>query len=67
MHTSVFNIKNLLFVIVVLALAGAGFYFLWQKHHEPLLSEKPNAQAEIPVEVAPVVSKSKKVIIGNIK
>lgn len=53
-----FSLKNLLFVLLVLALTGGAFYFLWQKRHQPLISDQAPAQAAIPVNVVPVESRT---------
>ena len=60
MKPGLFNIKNLLFVLVVLAMAGAGFYFLWLRHHEQkeVVSEKPLSQEAISLDVVPIVSQT---------
>ncbi len=44
---SVFNLGNLVFVVVFLAVAGGVFYFLWMNHNK-----KPEA-AELPVHTRP--------------
>ncbi|MBI5174943.1 MAG: efflux RND transporter periplasmic adaptor subunit [Candidatus Melainabacteria bacterium] len=55
---SVFNLGNLIFVVIFLAIAGGAFYFLWVNHNK-----KPEA-AELPVHtrpnltVVPVVAKT---------
>lgn len=55
---SVFNLGNLIFVVIYLAIAGGAFYFLWLNHNK-----KPEA-AELPVHtrpnltVVPVVAKT---------
>ena len=55
---SVFNLGNLIFVVIFLSIAGGAFYFLWVNHNK-----KPEA-AELPVHtrpnltVVPVVAKT---------
>ncbi len=48
----------MIFVLVVLALAGVGFYFLWQHRHEPLVSSESLGKQAVPLEVVAVVSKT---------
>ncbi|PWU01221.1 MAG: hypothetical protein C5B53_03170 [Candidatus Melainabacteria bacterium] len=58
MQSSLFNTKNLVFVMVVLALAGVGFFFIWNAFHHPALEAEPQEQAEISVPVVKVESKA---------
>jgi RND family efflux transporter MFP subunit len=57
-RASIFSLKNLLFVIVVIAVAGAAFYFLWQHHRRPLVAEKEITDTAVDLPVVPITSKT---------
>lgn len=50
-----FSIKNLVFLIVVLALAGVAFYFIYQQRHKPMVETEVSEVVTIPT--VKVVSK----------
>ncbi|HEY9785797.1 MAG TPA: efflux RND transporter periplasmic adaptor subunit [Candidatus Obscuribacterales bacterium] len=58
MNTSIFNSKNVVFVLIVLGLAGVAFFFLFQHYHRPLVDNRPPAPEVISVPTVPVVSKT---------
>ena len=58
MQSSLFSVKNLVFVIIVLGLAGIGFFFVWKTFHHPALETEPREQAEIAVPVVKVEAKT---------
>lgn len=53
----IFSLKNIVFVVIVIAIAGGAFYFMWMKRQKPLVVEKP-APSEITLPVVPVVKKT---------
>ena len=53
----IFSLKNIVFVVIVMAIAGGAFYFMWMKRQKPLVVEKP-APSEITLPVVPVVKKT---------
>lgn len=53
----IFSLKNIVFVVIVMAIAGGAFYFMWMKRQKPLVVEKP-ANTEITLPVVPVVKKT---------
>jgi len=54
---AIFSPKNLLFVVIVVALAGIGFFFLQMRHNQPLVStEVKQTVASVPT--VKVVSKT---------
>ncbi|MBX3077588.1 efflux RND transporter periplasmic adaptor subunit [Candidatus Obscuribacterales bacterium] len=53
----IFSLKNIVFVVIVMAIAGGAFYFMWMKRQKPLVLEKP-ANTEITLPVVPVVKKT---------
>jgi membrane fusion protein, multidrug efflux system len=58
MKSPVFNRMNLIFVLVVLALAGAAYFFIW-KHHDAINNEEEDKpQALISIPAVKVVSKT---------
>lgn len=58
MTTRLFNMRNLVFVLIVLGLAGAAFFLLWQHYHQPLEDPRAPAPQEITVAAVPVLSKT---------
>lgn len=54
----IFSLKNLLFLVVVIAIVGTAFYFMWQKKNRPLLSENEKQEVLVSVPVAQVISKT---------
>lgn len=55
--TNIFSGKNLAFVAIVVAFAGAAFFFLWKQHNEPLNDPAPS-QEMVSVPTVAVVSKT---------
>ncbi len=53
----IFTIKNILFALVVVALAGVAFFFLWERKNRPLVNEDDNNEAVVSINVVPVVKK----------
>lgn len=53
----IFSIKNIIFVVIVLAIAGGAFYFMWIKRQKPVVVAKPTDSA-ISLPVVPVVKKT---------
>jgi RND family efflux transporter MFP subunit len=53
----IFSLKNIVFVAIVIAIAGGAFYFMWMKRQKPAVVEKP-ATAEITLPVVPVQKKT---------
>lgn len=54
---SIWDLKNLIFVVVVLAAAGAGFYFLYQNWHKS--KEEPVITAAAPLSIPAVEIESR--------
>lgn len=55
--SSIFSPKNLIFVVIVLALAGGAFFLLQMRHNQPLVStEEKQTVASVPV--TKVISKT---------
>jgi multidrug efflux pump subunit AcrA (membrane-fusion protein) len=54
---AIFSPKNLIFVAIVLALAGIGFFFLQMRHNRPLVSTEVK-QTVVSVPTVKVVSKT---------
>ncbi|MBX9687252.1 MAG: efflux RND transporter periplasmic adaptor subunit [Candidatus Obscuribacterales bacterium] len=54
----IFSLKNLLFLVVVLAIAGGAFYFMWEKRNKPIISDKSREDINISVPVTSVVKKT---------
>lgn len=51
-----FSIRNIIFTLIVIAIAGGAFYFMWLKRQKPVVVEQ---KADIvSVEVVPVVKKT---------
>lgn len=46
--------RNIVFLVIVLAMAGFAFFFLWQKHNLPLVSSEEKTQAAVSVPVVAV-------------
>lgn len=57
-HQPFFTLKNMIFIVVILAVAGAIFFFMWQHHNRPLVQTEGNSDAPISVAVVPVTSKT---------
>lgn len=55
--SSIFDIKNIIIVIAVLAGAGVAFYFLYQHYHQQPEEAPKQAEALVPLKVVPIVSK----------
>lgn len=56
-HQPFFTVKNMLFVIVILGLAGAAFFFMWKHHNRPLVQTEVSG-APVSVPVVSVVAKT---------
>ena len=56
--TSLFNKKNLLFVAVVIGIAGIAYFFLWRKHSQPLVDTKTKPDVAVSVPVVSVVKRT---------
>lgn len=54
---SIFSPKNLIFVVIVLALAGGAFFLLQMRHNQPLVSTEEK-QTVVSVPVTKVISKT---------
>lgn len=57
--SEMFSIKNLIFLAIVIAIAGGAFYFLYQKHNKPIVSDETREDVLVSV---PVVSVQKKTL-----
>lgn len=55
--SSIFSTKNLIFVVIVLALAGGAFFLLQLRHNQPLVSNEEKTTV-VSVPVTKVVSKT---------
>src|SRR5579883_3176562 len=55
---AIFTPLNIGFTLVVIVLAGVAFFFLWQRRHQPIVSEDENKAVSISVPVIPVVKKT---------
>lgn len=55
--SSIFSPKNLIFVVIVLALAGGAFFLLQMRHNQPLVSTEEK-QTIVSLPVSKVVSKT---------
>jgi multidrug resistance efflux pump len=53
----IFSVKNVIFTLIVLALAALAFFFLRQKHDRPLISKEGGDGVVISVPVVPVIKK----------
>src|ERR1700738_3220240 len=53
-----FNGRNLLLLVALLAVAGIAFYFLWKHHEESLSIETTQVNTVVSVPTVPVVSKT---------
>ncbi len=54
----IFTIKNILFAVVVVALAGVAFFFLWERKNRPIVNEHEKGEVVVSVNVVPVVKKT---------
>lgn len=57
-HSSLFTVKNLIFAVIVLALGGAAFYFLWLNHHNKKEIVEVSDGSAQKLNVVPVVTKT---------
>ncbi|MBX9666171.1 MAG: efflux RND transporter periplasmic adaptor subunit [Candidatus Obscuribacterales bacterium] len=53
----IFTLKNILFALVVVALAGVAFFFLWERKNRPIVNDHEKSEVVVPVNVVPVVKK----------
>jgi len=53
----IFSLKNIVFVVIVIAIAGGAFYFMWMKRQKPVVVEKP-VNTEVTLPVVPVLKKT---------
>lgn len=58
MKFSSVHLKNLLFVAIVLGIAGIAFFFLWSHYHQPLEDQRTQTTTIISVATVPVVAKT---------
>jgi RND family efflux transporter MFP subunit len=55
---TLFNRKNLIFVLLVLAGAGVAYFFLFRYYHQPVDETPVKADEAIPLDVVPIVSRT---------
>lgn len=55
---AIFTFKNLLFLVIVVAVAGGAFYFMWEKRNRPIVSRDVRSDVAISVPVVSVVKKT---------
>lgn len=51
-----FSIRNIIFTLVIIAIAGGAFYFMWLKRQKPIVPERKTDV--VSVQVVPVVKKT---------
>lgn len=55
---AIFKRANIIFVLIVLVLAGVAFFFIWSKHESERNEEKPEVQTQISVPAVKIVSRT---------
>lgn len=57
-HSSLFTVKNMIFALVVLAMGGAAFYFLWLNHHSKKEVVEVASNVAQKLDVVPIITKT---------
>lgn len=57
-HSSLFTVKNMIFAVIVLAMGGAAFYFLWLNHHNKKEVVEVTSNVAQKLDVVPIVTKT---------
>lgn len=52
--SEIFTVKNMVFALIVIAIAGGGFFFMLQQKNKPLVSEHAKHEVFVSVPVVPV-------------